>query len=194
MNATWFQMALVLLPVVVGAMISVAPTILIERSRVRTTLRTRWDADLEEICADFAATARRILDLAERSPDAAAEDYTESIRGEHGRLQRLMAEIRLLAGGPVQSAARRVVRHSWALQMSATMGVDPREIDYPGESPRERTLSSLFDFYRTVRRQLRVPDAADLVAVNPLISDRAVHPTVDAGGGRADDHRLSNVH
>jgi hypothetical protein len=169
MNVTWSQVALILLPVVVGTLIGVAPTILLERSRNRTAFRTRWDATIEERSAEFAATARRILDLVEQYPHLPAS-VAPSIREEHGRLQRLMAGIRLLAGPSVQLAARRVVRHAWALQVLATTGVDPRAADYPADGPRERTLSSLYDFYRAVRGQLRVPEAESLIPLNPPTS------------------------
>ena len=171
MGGTWSQMMLVLLPVVIGATIGVVPTILMELSRSRAKLRTRWDPTLEDVCAEFAATARRILDLAEAVHEP-ADDAIESVRNEHGRLQRFMVEIRLLAGPEVQLAARHVVRHTWALQVAVETGVDPRAGTYPAVSPRERSLSSLFDFYLAVRRQLRVPEADRLLPLNPPLDAR----------------------
>ena len=63
MHSTWSQLTIVLIPVVVGAAIGVVPTLLVEWSRTRAELRTRWDASLEEVCADFVATVRQILEL-----------------------------------------------------------------------------------------------------------------------------------
>jgi hypothetical protein len=166
MNATWSQLTLVLFPVVVGAVIGVMPTILVEWSRGRAKLRTRWDAALEEVCADFVAALRRILELTETAPSP-TEHLIESVRSEHGRLQRHLAEIRLLAGPEVQLAARHAVRHAWALQTTFVTGVDPRANDYPAAGPRERALSSLFAFYLAARKQLRVPDANRVVPLNP---------------------------
>ena len=174
MQATWTQVALVLLPVVVGAAIGVVPTIFMEQARARATLRTRWDANLRETCAEFAATARRLLELAEEA--SYAQDGTQrqaaadATRGEHGRLQALMAEVRLLAGVPVQMAARQVVRHAWALQVLASTGADPRADVFDKHEPRERVLGALFDFYRAARRQLQVHDADGLAPINPALA------------------------
>ena len=166
MNGTWSQLTIVLVPVVVGAVIGVVPTLLVEWSRTRAELRTRWDATLEEVCAEFVMTVRRILELTEAAHGPTVGSV-ESVRQEHGRLQRHMAEIRLLAGPELQLAARHVVRHAWALQVAFEAGADPRADDYPAANPRERTLAGLFDFYLAVRKQLQVPDADRLVPLNP---------------------------
>jgi hypothetical protein len=143
-----------------------------ERLRARAALGTRWDMSLEQACAEFAATVRRILDLAERST-LVHPDLAESMYREHRHLQCLLTKIRLLAGGQIQLAARQIVRHTWALQLSTITGADPRASDYPSRDPRERTISSLFDFYHAVRRQLQVPDADDVVPVNPPLTVRS---------------------
>jgi len=190
MNMTWSQVVLVLLPVVVGAVIGCVPTIMVERSRHRTTIRTRWDTALEEAAAEFAATVRRILDLTE-SPPMATEKSIELVRGEHGRLQQLMAEIRLLAAPPLQLAARRVVRHAWALRVFAETDTDPHGPGSPAELPRERALTSLFDFYAAARRQLQVPHADQLVPLNPAADVEHKHRrrVLRAKGGDPDDQR-----
>ncbi|WP_433382843.1 hypothetical protein ACQPZX_19740 [Actinoplanes sp. CA-142083] len=138
--------------------------------RHRVALGTRWDTAIQGTCADFAACARTILDLAEHHAtldQEGASGVMEEMRRQHGRLQTLMAEVRILADEPVQLAARRVVRHAWAVQVLTTTGVDPRASDHPFHPPRERSLAALFDFYRSVRRQLRVPDAGYLTPLNP---------------------------
>jgi hypothetical protein len=177
MSTTWADVALVLLPVVVGAVVSVVPTLFLERQRDRAGLRTRWDPTLEQVCASFAAGVRRIVDLAQVQSEGLRQSAA-ALREEHVELQRLMAEIRLLAAPPVQLAARRVVRHAWALQAHTLTGIDPRAADFPALSPRERTLSSLLDFYLAARRQLQIPDAANLVPLNPPIDDEhhGFHP------------------
>jgi hypothetical protein len=171
MHTTWTQVILVLLPVVVGAVIGVVPTIFLERTRIRAALRTRWDPTLQESCAGFAATARRLLELSgEIQPGSEGADRGAAVaamRAEHARLQTLMAEVRLLAGVPVQLAAREVVRHGWALRVMASVGADPRAADFGGREPRERVLEALFDFYRVARRELQVRDADGLAPLNP---------------------------
>lgn len=165
MHTTWTQVILVLLPVVVGAAIGMVPTIFLERARLRAALRTRWDPTLQQRCAEFAATARRLLELSEEMQQDANRDA--AMRAEHARLQTLMAEVRLLAGVPVQLAARQVVRHGWALRVTASAGTDPRAGDFGGREPRERVLEALFDFYRVARRELQVRDAGGLAPLNP---------------------------
>jgi hypothetical protein len=172
MTTGWPQVVLVLLPVLVGAAVGAVPTIAIERFRIRTTLDTRWDAALHQTCAQFAVTARRLIDLAESLPsmtDAGGRrDTVATMTRERGRLQVLMAEIRLLADVRVQLAARRVVRHTWAVQQAATTpgpGADCA-------APRERALITMFEFYHAVRRQLRVPEADELAPLNPPMEER----------------------
>ncbi|MEU8819984.1 hypothetical protein [Actinoplanes sp. NPDC048796] len=160
------QVILVLLPVLVGAAVGAVPAIAIERSRVRTTLDTRWDTALHQTCAQFAVTARTLIDIAEELPEADARRRQEAVATmarERGRLHVLLAEIRLLADARVQLAARQVVRHTWAVQKVA-IGAGPAG---DGAAPRERALAGMFEFYRAVRLQLRVPEADELAPLNP---------------------------
>lgn len=161
---------MMLLSIVVGAIAGSVPTIMIEKVRHRSVLGTRWDNAIQGTCADFAACARTVIDLADHHATLDEADRPaslEQIRRERGRLQTLMAEVRILADEPVQLAARRFVRHAWALQVMTATGIDPRAADYPADPPRDRALAALFDFYRAVRHRLRVPDAADLAPLNP---------------------------
>ncbi|MFI1993556.1 hypothetical protein [Actinoplanes sp. NPDC020271] len=162
----WLQDAAVLIPIMIGAVAGAVPTAMIERMRNRAALDTRWDSAIQRTCADFAACARTILDLTEHH-DPEIPDVPEATRREHSRLQVLMAEVRILGDEAVQLAARRVVRHAWALQVETATGTDPRAADHPSLTPRERLLGALFDFYRAARRQLRVPAAAELIPLNP---------------------------
>jgi hypothetical protein len=93
--------------------------------------------------------------------------FVDAMRSEHRRLQALMAEVRLLAGVPVQLASRQVVQHTWALRVLMSTGTDPRAGDFSSQGPRNRVLGALFDFYRTTRRQLQVNDADGLAPMNP---------------------------
>ena len=172
MTTGWPQVVLVLLPVLVGAAVGAVPTIAIERSRVRTALDTRWDAALHQTCAQFAVTARRLIDLAEALPGTAdadrRRDAIATMLRERDHLQVLMAEVRLLADVRVQLAARRIVRHTWAVQQAA-IGAGPAT---DCAAPRERALAGMFEFYRAVRRQLRVPEADELAPLNPPTEER----------------------
>ena len=103
MSGTFEQIILVLLPVIVGAALAVVPTLLVERARQRTTIRTRWDAPLHVACSDFAATARRVRRLSQRIAEPDTKDQTrvalvEEIYDEHARLASLMEQIWLLCG------------------------------------------------------------------------------------------------
>jgi hypothetical protein len=168
MNAGWPQATVVFLPMLFGAIVGAVSTFVIERSRVRMTFHTRWDATLHATCAQFAVSARRLIDLAEGLSEPADADLMRDAVAimvrERRRLQVLMAEIRLLADVRVQLAARGVVRHTWAMQQAATTGVGPPA---SGDCARESALAGLFEFYRAVRRQLRVPQAAELAPLNP---------------------------
>jgi hypothetical protein len=171
MNAGWPQAAVVFLPMLFGAVIGAVSTFVIERSRVRITFHTRWDATLHATCAQFAVSARRLLDLDEgpSEPAGGKRDAVGIMAQERRRLQVLMAEIRLLADVRVQLAARGVVRYTWAMQQAAKTDVGPPA---GGDWARERALACLFEFYRAVRRQLRVPQAGELAPLNPPVEVR----------------------
>lgn len=173
MTTGWSQALLVLLPVLVGAAAGAVPAIAIERSRVRTTLDTRWDAELHQTCAQFAVTARLLIDLSEALPRVidgeGQRDAVATMVRERGRLQVLMAEIRLLADMRVQLAARQVVRHTWAVQQAAITAGPAADC----VAPRERALAGMFEFYRAVRHQLRVPEDDELAPLNPPAEERS---------------------
>lgn len=159
MEDTWTKAVLALLPVLVGAGIGIVPTLILERWRHAATLRTRWDQTLQTICAQFAACVRRLLDVAEDPADHAAE-----LDEEHRRLQVHMAEIRIVGGPEVQTAARSLVSATYAVQQTAGTP--------EARAARERTLAALFEFYRAARRQLKVPMADELAPMNsPTPSD-----------------------
>jgi hypothetical protein len=168
---TWTKALLVLLPVLAGAVIGIFPMLLLERLRAAAALRTRWDDTLHKLCAQFAACTRRIIDIAEDHEPATSDITRQHLDEEHRQLQVLMAEVRLLGNAQVQSAARMVVRDSWALRMEVVTGTDPRSGDFPGRPPRARTLDGLFAFYLAARTQLQVPNADDLAPVNPPIAN-----------------------
>ncbi|MBO4139114.1 hypothetical protein J5U46_02950 [Micromonospora tulbaghiae] len=156
MGVTWAQLLLLLLPVLAGAVIGIFPTLLLERMRIASALRTRWDQDLQRSCAEFAACTRRIIDLAEEPAD-----NEDALEAEHRMLQVHMAEVRILGGFDVQAAARRIVASTHGLRMTAS--TKPED----AAQHRSRTLESLFAFYRAVRHQLRIPDADKLAPMNP---------------------------
>lgn len=154
MEDTWTKALLALLPVLVGAGIGIVPTLYLERFRARAALRTRWDQTRQVVSAQFAACVRRIVDIAEEPGDHAAE-----LDAEHRQLQIHMAEIRIVGGREVQGTARELISATFALQNTAGT---PQ-----AKEARERTLTALFGFYRAVRRELQVPDADDMVPLNP---------------------------
>jgi hypothetical protein len=154
-GVTWTQVLLLLMPVLAGAIIGVFPTLLLERTRARAALRTRWDQNLQTVCAEFAACTRRLLDLAEE-PDG----NEDALEAEHRTLQIRMAEIRILGGLDVQAAARNVVASTHRLRLAATARPDE------AKGHRDHTLDGLFAFYRATRHQLKVPDADALAPMN----------------------------
>ncbi|MET8836969.1 hypothetical protein ABZV78_24065 [Micromonospora sp. NPDC004540] len=170
MGDTWAKLLIPLIPVVVGAGIGFLPTLLLERFRANAALRTRWDVTLHTACAKFAACTRRLVDLSEEAtPDLDADQrrtLRQELDREHRTLQELMAEVRLLGSRATQEAARAVVRDAWALRTEALTGVDPRAAEFGAVTPRSRTLDGLLAFYAAVRRQLRVPEAADVIPLN----------------------------
>ncbi|MEH0841188.1 hypothetical protein V6U81_02185 [Micromonospora sp. CPCC 205711] len=170
MGDTWTKLLIPLIPVVVGAGIGFLPTLMLEKFRASAALRTRWDITLHTACAKFAACTRRIVDISEEAaPDLDADQrrtLQQELDREHRTLQELMAEVRLLGNRATQEAARAVVRDAWALRTEALTGADPRKEEFGDFTPRSRTLDGLLAFYAAARRQLQVPEAADLIPLN----------------------------
>jgi hypothetical protein len=165
------QMVLVLLPVIVGAGLAVVPTLLVERVRQRATLLTRWDPALHTACAEFAATARRVLRLSNRIAGQPASADTRSalileIYDEHARLSGLMEQIWLLSRPDLQRATRLVIRHAAALRQYAISGTDPYGDDST-PPPEPRFNDAIIDFYRAARRELQIQNADDIASRDP---------------------------
>jgi hypothetical protein len=160
MRGGFEEIILVLLPVIVGAVLAVVPTLLVERARQRATINTRWDVPLHSACADFAATAHRFVRLSHRivEPDTNEETrgpLIKQIYDEHAHLRSLMEQVWLLCGSDLQRASRMVVRHASAVREFAIAGIEPYSEEF-ASSPQERFSEAILAFYRAARRQLQI--------------------------------------
>ncbi|MEV0340267.1 hypothetical protein AB0H49_14645 [Nocardia sp. NPDC050713] len=171
MNDSVEKVVLILLPVLVGGLVAIAPTLLVERVRHRTTIQTRWDTVLQVACGEFAATAHRLLRLSAR---IAAEDTSDELRttligeiyDEHARLRTLMEQIWLVSGSDLQKASRMVVKHAAAVREFAISGTDPNSEQF-SSSPAERFSDGIARFFRSARAELRVREPDDLAPRDP---------------------------
>ncbi|WP_446212384.1 hypothetical protein [Micromonospora sp. IBSANI012] len=164
----WSALGATILTLAVGALIGLVPSLLVERRKEKRELATRWDAPLYELSVEFASTVRVFRHLVARmagAPDPAAQhDRTEE---ERQRLLALLEQIRLVGDERVQRAARMVVRHSWAVLRVAEGHADTRAAEFGGVPPETRLSTSLHEFIRAVRVQLRVPDPECIASDEP---------------------------
>lgn len=146
-----------ILAVIVGAIIGFVPNYLIERRRERTQLRSRWDSALFDLCSEFASTARGLQELCLRRADNGRDtDLPEEISQEHHRLRTLSERLRLLGDVDLQYAVRWIVRHAHAVREISEGRPDPRQEEFPGQSPHQRLGEALQGFYVAARTQLQV--------------------------------------
>lgn len=146
-----------------GAAIGFVPTFLLERSKQRHALRTRWDVPLYELCGQFLSVTRTLVHLAkhlDRSPDQDATARTLDAR--HAELRGLYEQLRLLGNRRVQETARVVIHHGYAVRAVAEGSTDMRAKDYPGLTPEARVKAAVKEFVVAVRGQLGVARADDV--------------------------------
>ena len=167
-----------LVPVVAGAAIGLIPAYVIDRRRERSTLAIRWDMSLYELCAQFTVSVRQMIAEAEQtgviSDPMVRRQRQEQLDEFRVRLRTLQEQIRLLGNSELQSAARLVLHHAYAVRTVSLGGPDPRADDYPGTDPRERLNASIRGFYVAARKQLRVEHPLD-VSPDEIIPERPLN-------------------
>ena len=160
---------------VVGGGVSLVTTIAVEafRNRAESTrqavreqslLATRWDQDLAHYTAELIASARRLRHIAGRLDRA--DDRPLMVRlldEQHESLRSLAAQVGLLGSLDVQERARMVARHAYAVRAVGDGLGDPRASEYPDSNPDDRLVDAIADLQLAVRRQLRMPDADDVL-------------------------------
>ena len=148
---------------VLGAAIGFVPTFLLERSKQRHALRTRWDVPLYELCGEFLSTTRTLGHLAkhlDRSSDR--NDTVRALDAQHAELRGLYEQVRLLGNRRVQETARTVIHHCYAVRAVAEGSADMRAKDYPDTTPEARVKSAVKEFVVAVRVQLGVASPNDV--------------------------------
>jgi hypothetical protein len=155
MTGTTLEIAIV--PVVVGAIIGFVPSFVMDVRRERSLRRSRWDSSLFELCSEFASTARSLQELCLRRAKTETDTrLNDDIAEEHQRLRTLSERLRLLGDLDLQNTARWIVRHAYAVREVAEGRPDPREAEFPGQSPVQRLGEALLSFYAAARTQLQV--------------------------------------
>jgi hypothetical protein len=146
-----------IVPVVVGAIIGFVPNYVMDIRRERSTMRSRWDAPLFELCSEFASAARGLQELCLRKASTETDDrLADDINDEHRRLRTLSERLRLLGNFDMQVAVRWIVRHAYAVREVSEGRPDPRQEEFPGQSPNQRLGEALQTFYVAARVQLQV--------------------------------------
>jgi hypothetical protein len=162
------QLVITLITLAAGALLGVIPTYLLERSKQRATLLTRWDEALYHLCAEFAGTARQLMHVAGRlKEDLDRDSCLAQIDDLHRHLRALREQIRLIGSAEVQSYARLVQRHAYWMRVTAEGGTDAGASAYGGMPADRRVAAELYRFYAAARRQLRVPNPNELAPDDP---------------------------
>jgi len=165
--------------VVVGAIIGFVPNYLMDVHRERSLFRSRWDSALFDLCSDFASTARALQELCLRKGTTRKDGgrISDSISEEHQKLRTTSERLRLLGDLELQMAVRWTVRHAYAVREVAEGRPDPRQGEFPDQSPHQRLGEALQDFYVAARKQLHV--------INPgAITPRDLEAGRDPSPGR----------
>jgi hypothetical protein len=132
-------------------------------------IRARWDAALLDRSTAFVTAARSLRHLAERYGRAVDQDeQRRRLDVAQEQLRILSEQLRLVGSPRVQVAARRVQHHAYAVRVEGEESRDPRAKDYPQHKPVARLNDALQEFHRSVRSQLRAPDAEDVIHADEL--------------------------
>jgi hypothetical protein len=149
--------------VIVGAIIGFVPNYLMDMRRERSLLRSRWDSALFYLCSDFASTARGLQELClRRAGNITDGRLADDISEEHQKLRTLSERLRLLGDLDLQFAVRLIVRHAYAVREVSEGRPDPRQEEFPGQSPHQRFGEALQSFYVAARKQLHVTNPASI--------------------------------
>jgi hypothetical protein len=152
-----------ILAVIVGAIIGFVPSYLMEMRRERSLLRSRWDNALFELCSDFASTARGLQELClRRARNGTDTHLSDEINEEHQKLRTLSERLRLLGNRELQFAVRWIVRHAYAVREVSEGRPDPRQEEFPGQTPYQRFGEAVQSFYVAARKQLQVINPGDI--------------------------------
>ncbi|MFF0496821.1 hypothetical protein ACFYU5_10490 [Nocardia aobensis] len=165
----------------VGAGVGFLPTYVIERSKRRYALLTRWDVPLFELCKQFTGTSRRLVHLAhriDRVDDKSAQ--LRLIEEQHRELRGVFEQLRLVGSRPLLEAGRLIIHHSWSLRVLAESGKDPRAERWPEMAPDKRVAEATQKFLEAARKQLGVPDP-DVVLEDPMPKEAAEIPSDTKG-------------
>ena len=143
--------------VIVGAIIGFVPNYLIDVRRERSLLRNRWDSALFDLCSDFASAARGLQEPCLRRVDNISDArLADDIDEEHRKLRTLSERLRLLGNRELQLEVRWIVRHAYAVRKVSEGRPDPRQKEFPGQSPHQRFGDAMQGFYTAARKQLHV--------------------------------------
>lgn len=178
-----------ILAVIVGAIIGFVPNYLADVRRVRPLLRSRWDSALFDLCSDFASTARGLQELCLRRAGNGTDTHlSDHIDEEHQKLRTLSERLRLLGDLDLQFAVRWIVRHAYAVREVSEGRPDPRQDEFPGQSPHLRFGEALQSFYAAARKQLQVIHPGDITPRDLEAGRDRLHRAQGSGLGHT-DHR-----
>jgi hypothetical protein len=131
--------------------------------RERLLLRSRCDSALFDLCSDFASTARGLQELClRRARNRTDAHLSDEINEEHQKLRTLSERLRLLGNRDLQFAVRWIVRHAYAVREVSEGRPDPRQEEFPDQTPHQRFGEALQSFYVAARRQLQVINPGDI--------------------------------
>ncbi|BCY10116.1 hypothetical protein [Actinoplanes sp. L3-i22] len=163
MEQQWVGPAIAFLGALTGALLAGLTAAWVNRAKMNADVQARWDAALLDRSSEMVEAARSLRHHAERFRGSGDQEATgRAIDAAHSKLRVCTEQLRLVGTRRVQLAAREVVLHAWSVRASGVDGTDPRAADF-GRPPIERFNDALQEFYRSVRAQLRAPDAEDVI-------------------------------
>jgi hypothetical protein len=156
----------------VGAAIGLVPAFLTERDKRLHALKIRWDVPLYELCKEFTAAARQLLDLSRQYQGRTDKDeQSRRIDEQHAKIRTLTEQVYLIGSADLQTAARLVLHHAYAVRETGKGASDRRAKDYPGTKPEGRFRKALRDFYVAARMQLGVANPTHMGSEDILPDD-----------------------
>ncbi|MEU8166128.1 hypothetical protein AB0B97_06375 [Micromonospora sp. NPDC049004] len=170
----WLTVVLSFVGGLISASVAAYVVVRTNNQRMAAEVRARWDSALFERSGAFVASARTLRHLAEHPSRSEDENsHRKALDEAHQGMRVACEQLRLLGNKRVQTAARVVTRHAYAVRVQAEDGRDPRAAEYPSKSPTARLNDALQEFYRAVRAQLGAEDPEAVLHDDDLEADRA---------------------
>lgn len=137
-----------------------------ETLRAQAEKLSRWEANLFQLSADLASSARSLIHYAGRNGRRLGPDErTIRLDNDLRQIRSLSEQVKLVGSVRVQTAARMVRRYAFELRRLSDRMTDesPQDLIDRYRAEKARLNNALLEFYASVRTQLGYPEPSAVI-------------------------------